>query len=57
MHVKNYGRKAFVEYETRDQGSNIYIYTRDIVPEINDSGSMCITDLLQNKYLAYFNPN
>ena len=26
MHVKNYGRKAFVEYEKRDQGSNIYIH-------------------------------
>ena len=27
---------------------------RHIVPEINDSGTMCITDFFQNKYLAYF---
>ena len=29
---------------------------RDTVPEIIDSGPMCITDLFQKKYLAYFNP-
>jgi hypothetical protein len=29
---------------------------RDIVPEIIDSGPMCITDLFQNKSVAYFNP-
>ena len=28
----------------------------DTVPEIIDSGPICITDFLQNKYLAYFNP-
>ena len=28
----------------------------NIVPEINDSGPMCITDLFQNKYLVYLNP-
>ena len=31
------------------------IHYRDIVPEINNSGPMWITDLFQNKYLAYFN--
>ena len=30
--------------------------TRDLVPEIIDLGPMCITDLFQNKYVAYFNP-
>ena len=29
---------------------------RSMRPEINDSGPMCITDLFQDKYLAYFNP-
>ena len=29
---------------------------QDTVPEIIDSGPMCITDLFQNKYLAYFIP-
>ena len=29
------------------------IEPQDIVPEKIDSGSMCITDLFQNKYLAY----
>ena len=29
---------------------------QDTVPEIIDSGPMCITDLFQDKYLAYFNP-
>ena len=33
-----------------------WVHDRDIVPEIIDSGPMCITDLFQNKYLAYFNP-
>ena len=28
---------------------------RDIVPEIIDSGPICITDLFQNNYLAYLN--
>ena len=28
---------------------------RDTVPEIIDSGPMCITDLVQNKYLAFLN--
>ena len=28
--------------------------TRDIVPETIDSGPMCITDLFQNKSVAYF---
>ena len=32
------------------------VLTRDTVPEIIDSEPMCITDLFQNKYLAYFNP-
>ena len=27
---------------------------RDLVPEIIDSGPMCISDLFQNKSLAYF---
>ena len=31
-------------------------FGRDIVPEINDSGPMCITGLFQDKYLAYFSP-
>ena len=30
--------------------------SRDIVPEINDSGPMCITDLFQNKYINLFKP-
>ena len=29
---------------------------RDTVPEIIDSGPMCITDLCQNKSVAYLNP-
>jgi hypothetical protein len=29
---------------------------QDTVPEIIDSGPMCITDLFQNKSVAYFNP-
>ena len=33
-----------------------YIIPRDIVSEIIDSGPMCITDLFQNKSVAYFNP-
>ena len=28
--------------------------SRDIVPEIIDSGPMCITELFQNKSVAYF---
>ena len=35
--------------------SGMYL-TRDTVPEIIDSGPMCITDLFQSKYIAYFNP-
>ena len=31
-----------------------FVIHRDLVPEIIDSGPMCITDLFQNKYLAYF---
>ena len=30
--------------------------SRDTVPETIDSGPMCITDLFQNKSLAYFSP-
>ena len=30
--------------------------SQDTVPDIIDSGPMCITDLFQYKYLAYFNP-
>ena len=32
------------------------IRARDIVPEIIDSGPICITGLFQNKSVAYFNP-
>jgi hypothetical protein len=28
----------------------------DTVPEISDSGPICITDFFKNKYLASFNP-
>ena len=30
--------------------------TRDLVPEIIDSGPMCVTDIFQNTSVAYFNP-
>ena len=36
--------------------ANLNGLIRDLVPEIIDSGPMCITDLFQDKYLAYFNP-
>ena len=32
----------------------IFAMTRDLVPEIINSDPMCITDLFQNNYLAYF---
>ena len=33
-----------------------YARHQDTVPEIIDSDLMCITNLFQNRYLAYFNP-
>ena len=43
----------------RNLESSLYYITlyRDTVPEIIDSGPICITNLFQNKYLAYFNPH
>ena len=32
----------------------LYILLRETVPETVDSGPMCITDLFQNKSIAYF---
>ena len=29
---------------------------RNLIPEINDSGTICFTELLQNKSVFYFNP-
>ena len=36
--------------------SRLFTTVQDLVPEIIDSGPMCITDLFQNKSVAYFNP-
>ena len=42
----------FEDYDT----ANLPSFSRDLVPEIIESSSMCITDIFQNKYLAYFKP-
>ena len=42
-------------YENQ-KGKEEHVKVRDLVPEVFDSGPMCITDLFQNKSVAYFNP-
>ena len=48
------GRMYVIGYETVRKKATTYCWQTGILPEIIEWGTLCITDLFQNKSVAYF---